>query len=115
MVNGVSKEEHLIESSNEDFFFDNEIVRKVEKRKSNMDIQNEFMLVPKCSRISYIDEEQCDVFGNFVASELKNLKMGHLQKKLKRKIQEAILEISLEEERAYENVCIFFCTDLSFI
>lgn len=52
------------------------------------------------AKISRIDEKKVnkmdkfDIFGLFVASEMRNLKNQSLQKKLKRKILECVLEMS---------------------
>lgn len=45
--------------------------------------------------------ESSQVFGNFVAGELRQLHFGDSRRKLKRLIQRAILDISFEDEERY--------------
>lgn len=42
--------------------------------------------------------DDCQVFGDFVAGELRNLKSEYNRKKLKRIIQKVIIEISESED-----------------
>ncbi|KAL1488670.1 hypothetical protein ABEB36_014470 [Hypothenemus hampei] len=44
------------------------------------------------------EDDQYDIFGKYVASEMRDLSSEYLRKKLKRKIQQVVLEISGEEE-----------------
>lgn len=66
--------------------------------------------------MTLMNDEQCDIFASYISSELKSLKTPYLQKKLKRKIQAAILEVSSEEDNMYINqVCIFHSCFLLFL
>ncbi|KAG8224041.1 hypothetical protein J437_LFUL001118 [Ladona fulva] len=44
------------------------------------------------------ESDQFDIFGEFVASEIRNLSVEYLKRKMKRRIQQVILEILEEEE-----------------
>lgn len=49
------------------------------------------------------DEDQYDVFGKFIANELRHMKFDHLRRKLKRQIQELVLKVSAEEDELHEH------------
>lgn len=46
-----------------------------------------------------VTEDQYDTFGSYVASEIRCLNSDYLRRKLKRKIQCAIIDIQDEEDR----------------
>lgn len=69
------------------------------KKKRNNDSHDSDEVMQKALHVLNEQEDQYDVFGKYIATELKNLQSEYLRKKLKRKIQLAILEISEEEER----------------
>ncbi|KAG6440406.1 uncharacterized protein LOC115455869 [Manduca sexta] len=45
-----------------------------------------------------LDADECQIFGDFVASELRTLRSNESRKKLKRMIQKAILQVGEEED-----------------
>lgn len=47
-------------------------------------------------------EDQYDIFGKFVANELRHMKFDHLRRKLKRQIQELVLRVTTEEDELQE-------------
>lgn len=49
------------------------------------------------------NEDEYDIFGKFIASEFRNISSDHLRRKMKRKIQQIILEISEEAEEIMNN------------
>jgi len=69
------------------------------KTKKNSDSKENDLIMQKALHILNEKEDQYDVFGKYVATELRNLSSEYLRKKLKRKFQKAILEISEEDER----------------
>lgn len=46
----------------------------------------------------WMEEDQYEIFGKYVASELRSLNSDYLRRKLKRKIQSAVLDVFEEEE-----------------
>ena len=48
-------------------------------------------------------EDEYDVFGKYVANEMRNLSSVHLRRKIKRKFQQIILNINGEEEELISN------------
>lgn len=44
------------------------------------------------------NEDDIDVFGKFVASEIRGLQNNHLRKKAKRQIQRILLDIAEEDD-----------------
>ena len=45
------------------------------------------------------EEDECGIFGRYVASVMRNLSSENLKKKLKKRIQHILLEIADEEEK----------------
>ncbi len=70
---------------------------KASKRKPNNDDANDSMLKKACS-IMVQEDDEYDVFGCFVASELRCLKQDFNRRRLKRIIQRAILDVAEEDE-----------------
>lgn len=86
----------------------NIVYNPTKKRKSDELDPDQMVLIPEkqvfSPRIPFMQQQpstgdQFDIFGLYVASELKNLSSQYLRKKLKRKIQEVVLEICEEDER----------------
>ena len=70
---------------------------KASKRKPTNDDANDSLLKKACS-IMVKDDDEFDVFGNFVASELRCLKQDVNRRRLKRIIQRAILDVAEDDE-----------------
>ena len=70
---------------------------KASKRKPTNDDANDSMLKKACS-IMMQDDDEFDVFGSFVASELRCLKQDVNGRRLKRIIQRAILDVAENDE-----------------
>lgn len=65
------------------------------------------LLLQKVEKILSEDDaraDEYDIFGTFVASELRNLRR-QLSNKLKRKIQQCILDVTGEQEDAQTTNC----------
>ena len=48
-------------------------------------------------------EDEYDVFGKYVANEMRNLSSVHLRRKMKRKFQQIILDINGEDDKVISN------------
>ena len=64
-------------------FIEAEEIKRATKR-TYIDANNDNILTS--SRITFMNDEQCHIFGSYISSKLKSLKTAYLQKKLKRKI-----------------------------
>nr|CAI5827017.1 unnamed protein product [Callosobruchus analis] len=62
--------------------------------------------IQKAIRALNKQDDQYDIFGAYVATELRGLSSEYLRRKLKRKFQRAILEIAEEEEYLNADVTI---------
>ncbi|XP_028131331.1 uncharacterized protein LOC114327031 [Diabrotica virgifera virgifera] len=74
---------------------DNEINIKKARRT---EISKDDLLIQKGIRTLNEEEDQYDIFGKYVASEMRSLSSEYLRKKMKRKFQQVILEINMEDE-----------------
>lgn len=78
----------------------NQETPQTRKTKRKIVSQESDGIMQKALKVLNETEDQYDVFGRYIkATELRNLPSEYLRKKLKRKFQQAILEISEEDER----------------
>lgn len=71
----------------------------IPKRKNKNEMSKNDLLLEKALRTLNEEEDQYDVFGKYVASEMRSLSSEYLRKKMKRKFQQVILEITEEDEQ----------------
>lgn len=67
------------------------------KKKVNKNFEDS-KLLEDAAKVLRQENDSYETFGSYVASEMRSLQVDRLRRKLKRKIQQAILEVSTEED-----------------
>lgn len=70
----------------------------IPKKKKKIEVSKNDSIMQKALQALNEEEDQYDVFGKYIASEMRNLSTEYLRKKLKRKFQQVLLEINEEDE-----------------
>lgn len=88
------------------------VPRKRQKNKSNSEKDEHDAALENALQIMQKPCDEYQIFGDFVASELRGLRKAASKRKLKRLIQQAILEVTDEDDEENSNN-ILLCSDIT--